>query len=553
MAELNPLSIILVENGSKGDRLLFRYPYTCSEPTKSTTKSYRQNPYALDVTEDLFAIRTRHSSNISNHRLVGFTDKVLSNLCAVQSRLVGQKFEVKVNDVRFVGHPISIQADHRRTSNDENKSTIHLFHIVFALWAKANHSVVNCYHDLSRRVGIAVYHEEKRCRYITKQAKKMLAVHDDHASSQHDSPRESPFAQVLATSQLARELKAVYDGLVQTGTVHLSIGGWIDVSFCLPQKIHKLHLEERTVEPEDIYRCVRLLQPFHTLLLLEEQRQLVASLSPDSSPTLRRLVRVANPVRSLQHLAADADLTLRHVFELTSQLVYWAKATIIYPLCEKNIYVISPHAPTKLNSKLASDFAEEFGQNLHQVLSEYSMPSTLSQKVTPFSAHHQLPTKVQVLVWLLQRRLLMQLHCYVFFTPTMRLPSGGPAPGSRQSTPDSLSAAANTASDTSSVADGAPPVSAPSLDQLAEAPLASLTDPEREAVLKVPAAKDPDKLRLFTRLLQYFNGMHHLEEIMYRENLRRWQIHQVLEEFGDVLTTCQRCDEMSVHHDSRCD
>ncbi|XP_043230879.1 GATOR complex protein NPRL3-like isoform X2 [Amphibalanus amphitrite] len=380
-----------------------------------------------------------------------------------------------------------------------------------------------------------------------------IAVHDDHASSQHDSPRESPFAQVLATSQLARELKAVYDGLVQTGTVHLSIGGWIDVSFCLPQKIHKLHLEERTVEPEDIYRCVRLLQPFHTLLLLEEQRQLVASLSPDSSPTLRRLVRVANPVRSLQHLAADADLTLRHVFELTSQLVYWAKATIIYPLCEKNIYVISPHAPTKLNSKLASDFAEEFGQNLHQVLSEYSMPSTLSQKVTPFSAHHQLPTKVQVLVWLLQRRLLMQLHCYVFFTPTMRLPSGGPAPGSRQSTPDSLSAAANTASDTSSVADGAPPVSAPSLDQLAEAPLASLTDPEREAVLKVPAAKDPDKLRLFTRLLQYFNGMHHLEEIMYRENLRRWQIHQVLEEFGDVLTTCQRCDEMSVHHDSRCD
>ena len=36
--------------------------------------------------------------------------------------------------------------------------------------------------------------------------------------------------------------------LVQTGTVHLSIGGWIDVSFCLPQKIHKLHLDEGTVE-----------------------------------------------------------------------------------------------------------------------------------------------------------------------------------------------------------------------------------------------------------------------------------------------------------------
>ena len=115
------------------------------------------------------------------------------------------------------------------------------------------------------------------------------------------------------------------------------------------------------------------------------------------------------------------------------------------------LYQTALWSDRRRNSKLASEFAEEFsGQSLHQVLSEYSMPSRLSQKVTPFSAHHQLPTKVQVLVWLLQRRLLMQLHCYVFFTPTMRAPSGGLAPGSRQSTPDSLSATANTASDTSS-------------------------------------------------------------------------------------------------------
>ena len=47
-----------------------------------------------------------------------------------------------------------------------------------------------------------------------------------------------------------------------------------------------------------------------------------------------------------------------------------------------------------------------------------------------------------------------------------------------------------------SAADGAAPAA---LEQRAETPLASLTEPEREAVLKVPAAKDPDKLRLFAR------------------------------------------------------
>ena len=53
----------------------------------------------------------------------------------------------------------------------------------------------------------------------------------------------------------------------------------------------------------------------------------------------------------------------------------------------------------------------------------------------------------------------------------------------------------------SSVADGAAPVITAAQDQLvvAETPLGSLTEPEREAVMKVPAAKDADKLRMFAR------------------------------------------------------
>lgn len=34
------------------------------------------------------------------------------------------------------------------------------------------------------------------------------------------------------------------------------------------------------------------------------------------------------------------------VFHIVGHLVYWGKATIIYPLCETNVYVLSPVANT---------------------------------------------------------------------------------------------------------------------------------------------------------------------------------------------------------------
>lgn len=40
----------------------------------------------------------------------------------------------------------------------------------------------------------------------------------------------------------------------------------------------------------------------------------------------------------------------------------------------------------------------------------------------------------------------------------------------------------------------------------------------------------------------YFKGGHHLEEIMYLENIRRSQLLQILDKFRDVLITCENED-----------
>lgn len=134
--EVNPLSVILVKAGSKGDRLLFRYPYHEQENNEPANMK-RKNPYALSITEDLLQSPPPPTSNINKGNLTGISDEVLSSLFAVKPELCNQKFELKVNDVRFVGHPTLLQLQNK--SQDE--SGLLLINIVFALQALASHSV----------------------------------------------------------------------------------------------------------------------------------------------------------------------------------------------------------------------------------------------------------------------------------------------------------------------------------------------------------------------------------------------------------------------------
>lgn len=51
-------------------------------------------------------------------------------------------------------------------------------HLCF-LQANADPSVISCMHNLSRRIAIALQHEERRCQYLTREAKLMLAVQEE--------------------------------------------------------------------------------------------------------------------------------------------------------------------------------------------------------------------------------------------------------------------------------------------------------------------------------------------------------------------------------------
>ncbi|XP_030592090.1 GATOR1 complex protein NPRL3 isoform X4 [Archocentrus centrarchus] len=419
----SPISVILVSSGSRGNKLLFRYPYQRVPDCPSSVSAKQRNPYVLNTAGDGLDDQdgdSREQSPLTDEQLVaGFSDIILSTILATKSDMCGKKFELKIDNVRFVGHPTLlqhppiIQVSKIDPSPKREMPTMILFNVVFALRANADSSVISCMHNLSRRVAIALQHEERRCQYLTREAKLMLAAQEEITTmTETDGSPESPFRQILPKCKLARDLKEAYDSLCTTGVVRLHINDWLEVSFCLPHKIHRIGGTH--IPPEALERSLKAIRPYHALLLLENEKTLLSQLPLDCSPALVRLIKTCSAVKNLQQLAQDADLALLQIFQIAAHLVYWGKAIIIYPLCENNVYMLSPHANICLYSPLAEVFAQQFpGHDLPSMLAKFSLPVSLAEFRNPLEAPAQEAQLIQMVVWMLQRRLLIQLHTYV--------------------------------------------------------------------------------------------------------------------------------------------
>ncbi|NXI06703.1 NPRL3 protein, partial [Irena cyanogastra] len=551
----SPISVILVSSGSRGNKLLFRFPFQRGAEHLAAQDNKPRSRYAVNGSGDT----TEDQDGDSR-----FSDVILATILATKSDMCGKKFELKIDNVRFVGHPTLLQHALGQVSKTDpspkrEMPTMILFNVVFALRANADPSVISCLHNLSRRIAIVLQHEERRCQYLTREAKLILAIQDEvSAMSETTEGPQSPFHHILPKCKLARDLKETYDSLCTTGVVRLHINNWLEVSFCLPHKIH--YVATNFIPPEAIERSLKSIRPYHALLLLNDEKSLLNELPLDCSPALVRVIKTTSAVKNLQQLAQDADLALLQVFQLAAHLVYWGKAIIIYPLCENNVYMLSPNASVCLYalkqgcSKCLAELME---------CSSVFLVCTFPLLLTLFNPSF-LPLQtqlIQMVIWMLQHRLLIQLHTYVclmvppneeeFRAQDEDMPFTARVGGRSLSTPNALSFGSPTSSDDmtltspsmdNSSAELIPGGDSPLNKRMTENLLASLLEHEREAILNVPAAQNPEDLRMFARLLHYFRGRHHLEEIMYNENMRRSQLLMLFDKFRSVLVVTSHED-----------
>lgn len=417
----------------------------------------------------------------------------------------------------------------------------------------------------------AILHEEERVSYLSKEMKVMLKIHDDAAIRENPSHYEptTVFEKILKQCPLAMCLKNLYHDLCNSGLINLTINESVTLCFCLPQKAHKFHKKGSFVEPEVIDKCLQALKPYHGMLLLVDPSELFDCIPPNGSRLLIQLIESYNPLKSLQNLASDSNLNLEQVYQLVGHLVYWAKATIIYPLCETNVYVIAPDAPLHIHSSLVEKFSTKFpGMSLFEVISDFSLPTSIGHLTTPLQLPARQGRLAQMVLWLLQNHLLLQLHTYVQFMPAAPLKKPSEHKHEKEknllteSTEDSLPELSNVSSnpvplpstslkdmkDIASESYQYPSSSQKSFHSTASTAsideedkirdlLMAFDEKDREAIKQVPASSNLEDLSLMVRLFQsgYFKGEHHLEEIMYFENLRRSHLLQLLDKFRDVL------------------
>lgn len=542
-----PLSIMLSMYGSRiTSKLLFRYPFNKPQDPQPLS-SYKQ------LTSSTFHLNNQQHGSVSDdsddtkksprneaEQLDSFSDELLGNILSPgNNKICGKKFDLKTNGIRFVGFPLIIDqfssvlskfdilGQYRQNSREhedcasampgktKEDSTLLSFNIVFVLKAMADYSIVEKYQELALQIGLALRFEEKCSDYLTDETRVMLSAHDEVSlESECMAEPEQAYKTILEKSQLAHQLRTIFESICQNGIVSLKVNNSTHISFCLPHKVHNMVSHgQNTISVSSVEKAIEMIRPYHGILIFDK-KEIWSTLPDDYSPSLTRLLTVYEPTKSLQCIASDADLPLTQIYALISQLVYWGKACVIYPLCDSNIYVIAPSAELDPNSETARSFYMRFNCNMIEVLSNFSLPVRLSDFQTPHGLFYGQEDKLgQVVFWLLQHRFLIQMHTYMYFCPTET----------------------DIQSDMIEYKHSIPNADAHSI-------LDALPWKHKKAILDVHASSSVQDLRLFVNLMKYFDGTCHMEEIMYNENLPRTQLLTLLDKFSPVLLTTLRED-----------
>jgi hypothetical protein len=412
--------------------------------------------------------------------------------------------------------------------------------------------------------------------------------------------------EILQSSSLAQLIKNVYHSLRDDGSVQLQVNNWVNLSLntnmiflpdsyasttpssLIPSDIQaktlytmgspqgfgsisssvgssagerfSLHFSPSKVSPSTLaLRLVnesialqqsigiRPIRPYHTILLLDQQKTL-DSLPPDCSPTLRRVIERASPTKSFRELQYELGIPLAHLYRIAAHLLYWKKARVIDVLTRNNVYVLNPnpHGPDEgLHLPfLIQTFEAQFqGVKLVELLSRFSTPKKLSDVMQSSSSQSKF---VEMVTWLIRQDIIIQVHQFCFLTcPKLSAPSASQNPS--HSEPSSL---------THDTQENDPTQLVLSLQQQYEQSASARASGEPQKNLSQtlpphllsPTALTPNErlylsqhdngskeFKTFCRLCPYFRGAHHMTEIAWRENITKEELLKVIGMYKHLL------------------
>ncbi|KAK0303147.1 Nitrogen permease regulator 3 [Friedmanniomyces endolithicus] len=400
-----------------------------------------------------------------------------------------------------------------------------MFQVVFALRGTQQTYTAAIHEHVAKKLSKALHHCELQHDYVSFEGRKILAL-KSKAKQNHTTP-DNLLTQLVEHSELAWALKEIYEKIAVNDVAGIRLNG-------TPISLH--------IPPEDHPPTTPSSPPLtlhSALLLLEDKEALLNSLShPEASP-LAHFIRSHTPTKPLCKLATNLNIPLNEILYLSHHLIKWRKARAILPLHPRNTYVLHPDAPIDNLVELIPIYAARFAAlpTLPQMIKVLSGKPMVYGLLIPSRDHRE--PYMEILAFLDRYGFVARLQTFGW----LRSGGGGEERGESERAVSGVSLLSPhlrpVEDDEVSVASEQTVITTLPVEDvgtrhdggvLRERLILDLADPgteEGEALDRIVSSLEDAELReRLPQMLIYFDGQHALEDIAVREVLKRAKVEE---------------------------
>ena len=385
--------------------------------------------------------------------------------------------------------------------------------------------------------------EEERCKYFTNEC---VDKYSAMLGAGTDISYQSLYESFHSSCAVAREMQSIFNGL-KSGSFSVH-----HINNLVP-----LHLSLDYGDSSEIE-----VKAYHSLLLIDPPKSISDSLLSPVPQLAHKFLQVVNPVRNLEEMAMDADIHLDEVILLVKYFIARRRARLIFPISGANVYVLHPNCNIQSLTP-ATEFQRRFSElnmKFSQLISKFSDARKIEDLLS-FST----PLLYRLIAWLLEHEFIVQLHKYIFLMPPnirsdvfssemkedarlMESMSDSPrlmfshsessftSPTNTEIALDSGLPRRSSSSDTEYSGESGDQQTTVYIDEVFGK--RGLSWEEREEVEQAFRSSSEPCLYLLRRLAPFFDGRHHVEEILFNElisGVNEKDLEKLLLEFSNIL------------------
>ncbi|KAK5717941.1 Nitrogen permease regulator 3 [Elasticomyces elasticus] len=417
------IAVLIITRSRSGPKLVFHYPAAPTAGAAKQTSDEDDSDVGSeaehdDVNEDA-AVRStkqRGTENGNAERLLGYSIDSLEKLLSPGRWSDKKKFEVCVDGITFIGHPVYARNDgewsskpqaHReqdllnkkdqdvrsgvtsfeRDPSDTANITVtapgspsrvpeDYTHVPDSLDSQQMLSLGTSMDSTSTASGIpteqmAMFHavfvvrgnQQTYATEVHEHIAKPLSRALHHCQKRHD------YVSVQSRKMIALKTKAKQNGTDSTVILTQMIEH-SELAWALKEVYEKVSMGEVAgirlngteislhIPPVEVE--VGAMDGYSALLLLEDKDALLRELSHQDANPLAHFIREHTPTKPLGKLATKVNIPLPDLLHLAQHLVKWRKARSIPPLHSSNAYILHPSAPMDKVAGLIPPYARRF-------------------------------------------------------------------------------------------------------------------------------------------------------------------------------------------------